>query len=217
MLLQNVEAFIFDFDGTLADTESVHFFAFNQTFGPSGGPLAVSEFREYIGREKHAVFEQIKQRHRIDFDEEEACKSKTEAFLRLSQEYDLRCFGYFAELREAYPHIPAYLVSTQELALIEEMLERWKLQHLFEAVITTADNRTKKQHIEMLCQEHNFNLGQVAYFEDALHNIKMGNDLGLITVWINNRLNDPLPDCASPPRVVIDVKDECFDLTSFRG
>lgn len=207
--LRKVETFIFDFDGTLADTESVHFLAYNETLRTLGSSLGLEEFKTYLGKETGFVYDRIKRNRRLRFDDSVFLAAKTKSFLKLSERMNLRCFEYFLEVVEAYPDAPTFIVSAQDRTLILELLERWKFDPLFQDVLTTSESGSKRQCIGSILDLTGIASSRTAYFEDSSSNIALGNDLGLKTVGIKTNLNGDATDDAA---LVIDVRSECYAL-----
>lgn len=199
-------ALIFDFDGTIADTESIHFLAYNEALHNLGSTLELEEFRTYLGKETNYVYDEIKRIRGLAFDNATFLKAKTKAFLNLSKQENLQCFYYFPQIVEAFPHTPAFIVSAQERIIITELLERWCYKAYFQDVLTTTEIGSKEHCIEILCDQLALAPADMAYFEDSHDNVSLGKSLGLTTIGIKGRLNG---DAVEHAAFVLDVRDEC--------
>lgn len=91
MILQNYKAFIFDFDGVVMDTESLHFKAWNKGFALLGGSLSEEEYLplKSTGR-KHIVntFAEKLGREISEAEALEICRVKDEYFKELCKSID---------------------------------------------------------------------------------------------------------------------------------
>src|ERR1039457_5987888 len=68
-----IRAVIFDLDGTLVDTEPLHFAAFNDVLCPAGIEIPRDEyFARLIGLNDHACFAPLLRENRVDAGEEQS-------------------------------------------------------------------------------------------------------------------------------------------------
>lgn len=90
-ILDCFDGFIFDFDGVLADTEALHFKAWNMGFEPFGGQLTLEEYLplKSTGRKNiTAAFSEKMQRTFSDGELLDICKEKDIQFEKLCENAD---------------------------------------------------------------------------------------------------------------------------------
>ncbi len=80
----NAKAFIFDMDGTMADTMPTHFVAWTQTADKYGFKFPENLFYDWGGVPSDVILERLKKEYALDFDVKEAEEFKENAFLELA-------------------------------------------------------------------------------------------------------------------------------------
>ena len=150
---------IFDFDGVIADTERLHFQAYNQTLAlhaaDIGGPLQIAEqdyFRQYIVYGDREGFFHILRNHGRNNDSTIIIKlaaAKHEIF-----EKHLHAFADpLPGVRELLAwlverNVPRAICSGARRGEIEILLDAFKLRHHFDVLVTIEDVRRGKPEPE---------------------------------------------------------------------
>ncbi|HVT81481.1 MAG TPA: HAD family phosphatase [Phycisphaerae bacterium] len=150
---------IFDFDGVIADTERLHFQAYNQTLAlhadAIGGPLHISEqdyFRQYIVYGDREGFFHILRNHARST--EAALIEKLSAAKHDLFEKHLHAFADpLPGVRELLAwleqrNVPRAICSGARRAEIELLLEAFRLRHHFDVLVTIEDVRRGKPEPE---------------------------------------------------------------------
>ncbi|ANC75855.1 hypothetical protein ABE65_003110 [Fictibacillus phosphorivorans] len=185
-----IKALVFDFDGTILDTETQHYNAFQELYQEHGSDLPLEVWGECIGT--HSDFNPYEYLERqIDqkLDHEVLRAKKTE-----------RALALIAEQREL-PGIIDYLEAAKELGLkvglassssrkwVEEHLDRIGLKHHFE-VIKTADDVERVKPDPALYLEAVKGLHvkphEAIAFEDSVNGSMAAKRAGLYCVAIPN-------------------------------
>jgi HAD superfamily hydrolase (TIGR01509 family) len=185
-----IKALVFDFDGTILDTETQHYNAFQEMYKEHGSELPLEVWGECIGT--HSGFnpyvyleEQINKK----LNHEELRIKKTERALALIKE------------QKPLPGIENYLKAAKEMGLkiglassssrqwVMEHLERIGLSHYFE-VIKTADDVEKVKPDPALylkaVDELGVKPGEAIAFEDSVNGSLAAKKAGLYCVAIPN-------------------------------
>ena len=91
MILQNYKAYIFDFDGVVMDTESLHFKAWNKGFEIMGDSLTEEEYLPLKSTGRKHIVETFSRKIGREITEDEAlriCKIKDDYFKELCKSID---------------------------------------------------------------------------------------------------------------------------------
>lgn len=104
MLLGGARAFIFDFDGLLADSERFHYLAYNEVFEKFGHRIDETEYYKYWTSLGHGVTGEI-QRHNLDLDPAAIRRDKVPIFTRFCEDGSI-------PLREEAKEMLALLTKT---------------------------------------------------------------------------------------------------------
>lgn len=134
-------AVIFDFDGVIADSEMLHFSAFNQVLRQFGAEIKKADyFKNYLGLTDIDLFGDLIDSGKLKVDAgkiEDLFEQKTEIFQKLAAS-DCRIIEGVAQLltmlKEA--DIPMAICSGAILSDIELILEAAKLRRFFDVIVS---------------------------------------------------------------------------------
>jgi len=150
---------IFDFDGVIADTERLHFSAYNQTLAAHandiGGPLAISHaeyFSRYIAYGDREGFDRMLRDNGRKVDDALLARlgnTKHDLFERKFENFSDPLPGVRETLAwlEAR-NVPRAICSGARRGEIEVLLESFKLRHHFDIVVAIEDVRLGKPEPE---------------------------------------------------------------------
>lgn len=183
-------AVLFDFDGTLADTEPIHLRAFQDVFSPHGIRIGFREYlATYVGLDdRDAIRAAFKDRALLRDEMDELVARKGRAFLAAAasaQPYP----GMRTWLRFLRGRVPLALCSGALPTDIAPILRRFKLGGLFDVVVTAADVRQSKPHpqsyrlairrLRRCFPERHFPSGRCLAVEDTVAGIRSAKAAGL--------------------------------------
>jgi HAD superfamily hydrolase (TIGR01509 family) len=185
-----IKALVFDFDGTILDTETQHYNAFQEMYKEYGSDLPLEVWGECIGtHSKFDPYEYLEKQINKKLNHDELRSKKTERALALIKE------------QKPLPGIENYLKAAKELNLkvglassssrqwVIEHLERIGLLHYFE-VIKTADDVEKVKPDPALYMKAVEALGvkpeEAIAFEDSVNGSTAAKKAGLFCVAIPN-------------------------------
>jgi HAD superfamily hydrolase (TIGR01509 family) len=138
-----IRAVIFDLDGTLVDTESIHFAAFNEVLRAEGIDLASKEyFARFIGFNDHDCFAAVLRENGKDADESriaELIARKTVVYQAMVAEREVFYPGAERFVRDCASRFPLMIVTGTLRAEAEAILRRAKLRDLFLDIIAAED------------------------------------------------------------------------------
>jgi beta-phosphoglucomutase len=138
-----IRAVIFDLDGTLVDTESIHFAAFNEVLRAEGIEIASKDyFARFIGFNDHDCFVAVLRERRKDADESRIANliaRKTVVYQAMVAEREVLYPGAERFARECANRFPLMIVTGTLRAEAEAILRRAKLRDLFLDIIAAED------------------------------------------------------------------------------
>jgi len=186
--LNRYEAFVFDLDGTVIDSEKYHADGFAQAIeAVSGYRLTSAERREFFEAHTSTFTPVLSERHGLDLDPLEVLEHKR-AHVREYFKADLfpNVLGFIekwcGEKRMA-------LASNSPLHFVKDVLEEAKIGDYFEVICTANDVTHRKPDPEMyLLTLRRLNLAPAAIlvFEDSPPGVKAAQGAGCPVLMIEN-------------------------------
>ena len=194
-LLNNKKGFIFDLDGTIADTEPLHWEAYNVLLEEYGVHLTSQHIQKYIGNSEMRIYQMIKEDFSIDFNEDEFIQQRIEIYLDLVEQKNLLPYPFIYEILENSKARNA-IVTSQIPSVLDRLLSLWKLDRYFprERRFCCHDGTYSKVDIYQnisthLGLNHTLSPSEIVLFEDSLHYLTEGQSLGFTTVGIEHQYN----------------------------
>ena len=138
-----IRAILFDLDGTLADTEPLHFEAFREIFASENVEVTRDEyFSRLIGYNDHDCFTVVLREHRKPADAARVralMDRKAALYQAMIAGRDVLCPGAEEFVRKCAERFPLMIVTGTLRAEAEMILVRAKLRGLFADVIAAED------------------------------------------------------------------------------
>jgi beta-phosphoglucomutase len=138
-----IRAVIFDLDGTLVDTEPIHFAAFNEVIRPEGIEIGRDEyFARLIGLNDHDCFATILRGNRKDAGAEHIASliaRKTAVYQAMVAEREVLYPGAEKFARDCADRFPLMIATGTLRAEAEAILRRAGLRELFLDIIAAED------------------------------------------------------------------------------
>lgn len=203
--LADKKLLLFDVDGTMAETEPLHWEAYNVLLAEQGIHLSDEDVLRYMGNPEIRIYDMIRADHGAAIDDQEFLRQRLAIYLRLVEERDLRPFDYLIPLLNCERDVPKALVTSQRPEIVDAMLERWGIAGFFpkECRISCSSGTPSKGDVyaepyryvfgPMACDGSGMadyaDAAQVVVFEDADHAIAKARAAGLSTVGIRGALN----------------------------
>ena len=195
-LLKNAKCFVFDLDGTIADTETLHWEAYNLLLKEEYNiSLSEENIKRYIGNNEISIYRMIEHDYDITIDDEHFLKTRLEIYLKLIEEKNLQPYKWVNYFKQNYSDKKVILLTSQKPMIVNTLLNLWNLDDLIlkRRRISTHDGKiTKKEVFENLYKYVDVNredISDIVVFEDSEHVAKMAYQLGYTVIGIKHMYN----------------------------
>ncbi len=151
MKKQELKAVLFDFDGTLVNSESLHFDAFNELLEPFNIQYSWEEYAETMaGKPAYYALEQIIKEHNLDIPFEETLKKKEALSYKNLRNSPVAFMPHAIETLNYYKDkgITLALVTGSDREMVDIIFGKEDLAHFFEITVTSSDVKDTKPNPE---------------------------------------------------------------------
>lgn len=194
-----IKALIFDFDGTLLDTETPEFHAWQQVYREHGAELALADWLEGVGTwYAFDPYKDLEQKLGRPIDRA-AIKARMRALhYEVVLEMELRA-GVLPLLNDAEARgMKLAVASSSGHAWVDDHLARYDLLNRFDAIKCrddVAEGRSKPHpdlYLEVLCAL-GIAANEAIAFEDSLNGVRAAKSAGVFVVAVANPITKNLP------------------------
>lgn len=141
------EGYIFDCDGTVADTMPAHYEAWCAALAPYGIPFPEALFYDLGGTKTHRIVEILAERHGVEIPVNDTVETKERIFSE--KLHQIEPVEPVVELVKKYHgQAPMAVASGGIRTLVTRTLEHLGLLHYFDAIVTADDVTHGKPHPE---------------------------------------------------------------------
>ena len=192
-VLKKKKVAIFDLDGTIIDSEILHFNAHNAVLKEGWGiELSETDILKYIGFNEVKICRMLEKEYNITIDTEDYANKRVGKYLEMSK--DIVPYSYMKEFFDNWNIKPVLLTSQKEY-VFKPMFTRWGWDEIFpeENRISLQNNtKTKKEVYEEYLSK--YTKDEIIVFEDAIGTLQAARDLGLDHVAVMQHFNKNLLD-----------------------
>ncbi len=187
-LPDNFKAFIFDLDGTLADTMPVHYKACQIVCNEKGFDFPEDYFYQEAGKPTLEVFRNLVKMLDRPEDGNKLGQAKEQKFLELIP--TVKPLDFVAELAKSYKgKIPMAIGSGGQRHSVELTLEVIGFDEFFDAVVSCDDVEKHKPHPDTFlkaAQEMGVDPKDCVVFEDGDPGIEAAKSAGMMWIDVRN-------------------------------
>lgn len=200
--LINKQIAIFDFDGTIANTEIYHLKSYclclKNIYNIN---LDDKTFKKFLGHKEIDIYKMIENDFNIKIDYEYFMKKRTEYFFSLIKNNNLKPNKFFIDFVNKYKN-DIYLLTSQRKEIIEKIFKYLNIDKYFkeENRLYTTKGFTKTQvfdHPEIFLNSKNVNKDNIVIFEDVKYIIDEAQNKGYTVISILHNLNSHIIDNAN--------------------
>lgn len=182
---------IFDFDGTIADTEKISWEAHNNLLKPYGIRLELEQIQKYIGNCDERIAQMLNEDFDISLNPQTYEVDHRKEYQRLLETTDLKPFQ--STLNEIYEDEKAecIILSSNSSETIRKALGMWNLLECFSKIVSVPEIKmSKKEYIKTLLRD--YAPRDIYLYEDGIQALNMGKELGIHTIGVITDYNKQL-------------------------
>lgn len=184
----NYDAILFDFDGTLVDSEPIHYECWLEILAPFGVSLTWEEYcRNCIGVSDQAMVRQLADGMGLDF---EAIYSQYPRKKELLRDRMLAAPPMEAEIRDfllGFEALPMGLVTSSYRLEVEPVLEALSVKQRFVAAVFGDEVKNMKPHPEpYLLAAERLGVRRPLVFEDSEAGLASARAAGFAAIRVEN-------------------------------
>lgn len=191
--LKDFEIYIFDFDGTLINSEPFHKKAHNLVLNEILGKeivLTDQMFSKYIGKSDIQIYDEYKVDFHVDFDKDKMIAKKVAYATDLLSDDSVKIFDYFFELAKEKGNKRFYIVSNQDYNLLMKVLEQKGIKKYFDKIFSLPKLGVKKDYfLQNLDLYIDHSTRKTIIFEDSNAVLGLAKQLGMFAVGIETYMN----------------------------
>ena len=180
------EGYVFDCDGTIADTMPIHYEAWRAALEPHGVPFPEALFYELGGTKTTRIVEILAERHGVAIPVEETVARKEDTFV--TQLHRVAPIEPVVELVHRFRgQAPMAVASGGIRPLVTRTLAQLELLECFDAIVTAEDVRHGKPNPEpflLAAQRLNVPPERCLAFEDGKVGIEAARAAGMTCVVV---------------------------------
>lgn len=170
---------VFDFDGTIANTEPLHWKTHQQLLSDYGVTLTEQHIQSYIGKNDFQIFSAMEKDFNIPLgDKKELKEKRLKLFLDLIHKVNLKPFpNIVTDIKENEEN---YILSSQAKFVVEQLLSEWNLLKYFKSIISLENsNQSKLDVIRTIGKKEN-----IVWYEDNIPLVNKAQRLGYSMVLV---------------------------------
>ena len=178
--------YIFDCDGTLADTMPLHYRAWQRLVGENGGTFPEALFYQLGGKTTDSIIELLNERDGLQIDVRAGSERKEEYYVELIAEVQA-IEPVLRIARQMHGRVPMAVASGGYRKYVELTLAAIGVRELFDAVVCAEDYARGKPHPDPFLEAArrlNVPPGDCVVFEDSAMGVEAARAAGMACVFV---------------------------------
>lgn len=184
---------VFDFDGTLINSEPYHKQAHGKVLSKILGyefEMTDEKFATYIGKQDDVIYDLYKTDFNVEYNKQEMINLKIDIATELLKDKNVKIFNYFFDLLKIKGDKKFYIVSNQAGKTLVEVLKAKNIYDHFDGVYSMPDLKLDKAlTISNLSTLFDIKGKEVALFEDSNFYLGVAKQCGFLTVGVETQMN----------------------------
>jgi HAD superfamily hydrolase (TIGR01509 family) len=207
-----MQAFIFDMDGVIIDSEPIHSRVKMDTFQHFGLPFEEKNLVKYMGRTSRELFvDVLKNENRWDLDVDDITDFKHKHYLEVLEHGDIEPVAGAVELIHTLHEagVPLGLATSSNRKVIRIVLDRFGLEGCFSSIISGNDLPESKPNPEIYlrtAQNLNLDPATCVVLEDTKNGVLAAKRAGMQCIGYRNP-NSGNQDLSKADRIIDHVGD----------
>ena len=198
-----IKAVVFDFDGTLAETNRLHYDAFREVLSGKGVDLSEEEMAPLFGVSALEIMRLLKRRHSVKGSPETLLKEKTRAYAKLLKKARLRD-GAVKALKDLKGEGFKLAVWTGALKGQSKKI-LGKNARFFSLVIDSTDLKRGKPYpdgLRLIARKLRVKTGEIAMVGDSEKDVQAARSAGALPIGIPADMTLELMLKSRPPIII---------------
>ena len=195
-LTQGAGLFVLDLDGTIADTETLHWQAYNELLREEYQvTLSDESIKKYIGNSEVKIYRMIERDYGIVINDEDFLRKRLHIYLDLVSKLELKPFKWARDFFREYQGRKIVLLTSQVPSVVDHLLSYWELDKAIpkNMRISAHDGKITKRdffnrpgdYVGLSGDE----LGNIVVFEDSNHVAEIASEFGYTVIGVRHRYN----------------------------
>jgi beta-phosphoglucomutase-like phosphatase (HAD superfamily) len=185
--LRAADMVVFDFDGVLTDSEPLHLRSYRDLMATDGAGIDEDTFRGLIGRKEREIWPVLAG---PGCDLDSLVAQRAQLMLDLTEREGLRLDPRAVRMLK-WAGRERILLSSGSPVLVDGLLRRWDAAELFGEVHALGDSREVKPDVlrRVVADRRSGPGWSGVLVEDSPQMLKLGSEIGLVTVGVVHALN----------------------------
>ena len=178
--------YIFDCDGTLADTMPLHYRAWKRLLEENGGAFPEALFYQLGGKTTESIIELLNERDGLKIDVRAGAERKEEYYLELIAEVQA-IEPVLLIARQMHGRVPMAVASGGYRKYVERTLSAIGVKELFDVLVCAEDYARGKPHPDPFLEAArrlNVPPGDCVVFEDSPAGVEAARAAGMACVFV---------------------------------
>lgn len=176
--------FIFDFDGTIANTEDWHWFSWNDALAPFGVILKAAQINKYLAHPDFEIMQMIEHDFGICIADKTAFKNQRLQIFIDKYLKEVVPYPHFLEIYQSVPTQEICVISNQRGDVIGGLFDLCAITGI--QIFSASDLKCDKAE---LIKKQVAKVANVTLYEDSNKYLQLAKELGCKTVGIEHQYN----------------------------